>query len=53
MTEGDLTLDDEYTMQYTGDVLQNYTLEIYITLLTNVTPVDVIELKKSNAYVLL
>ena len=41
--EGNLTLDGEHTIQYTGDVLQNCTLETYILLLTNVTPVNSIK----------
>ena len=39
VTEGDFTLGGEHTIQYTDDVLQNCTLETYIILLTNVTPV--------------
>ena len=35
--EGNLTWVDEHTMQYTDDVLQNYTPETYMILLTNVT----------------
>lgn len=38
LIEGDQMLGDEHTMQYTKDVLQNSTLEMYITLLTNVNP---------------
>ena len=33
----DLTLGGGHTMRYTDDVLQNYTLEIYIILLTSHT----------------
>ena len=33
--EGDLTWGGEHTIQYTDDVLQNYTSETYIILLTN------------------
>ena len=29
-------------MQYTDDVLQNYMLETYVMLLTNVTPINLI-----------
>ena len=36
----DVTLGGEYTMQYTDDVIQQYTLETYIILLTSVTPVN-------------
>ena len=39
VTEWDLTLGGEHTMQYSDDVLQNSTLESYI-ILTNVTPVN-------------
>lgn len=45
MTEGNLTLGNEHTMPYTDDVLLNYTLEICITLLTNVTPINLITKK--------
>ena len=41
--EGDLILGGEHTMQYTDDVLQNCTLEIYIMLLTSVTPINLIK----------
>ena len=37
-----VTLDSGHTMQYTDDVSQIYTLETYITLLTNVTTINVI-----------
>ena len=37
VTEGDLTLGDGHTMQYTDHVSQKCTLETYMTLLTNVT----------------
>ena len=40
MATGDLTLRGEHTMQYTDVVLQNYTLESYIILLTNVIPIN-------------
>ena len=33
--EGDVTWGGEHTLQYTGDVLQNCTPEIYIMLLSN------------------
>ena len=42
--EGDLTWDDEHTIQYTGDVLQDCTPETYIILLTNVTPINSIQI---------
>ena len=40
---GDLTWDDEYTVQHTHDVLQNCTLERYVILLTKVTPINSIK----------
>ena len=37
------------TMQYTDDILWNHTLETYMILLTNVTPINLIKnLKKLN-----
>ena len=44
MTE-DLTWGGEHTIQYTDDVSQNCTLEAYIILLINVTPINVIKVK--------
>ena len=41
--EGDLTLDDEHTVQYTEDVLQNSTPETYIVSLPNITPIHLIK----------
>ena len=41
-TEGDLTLGGKHTIQYTDDVLQNCTFKTCITLLTNVTPINLI-----------
>ena len=41
--EGNLTWVDEHTIQYIDDALQNYTPETYITLLTNVTPINSIK----------
>ena len=38
VTEGDLTLGGEHTMQYTHEELQNRVLQACIILLTNVTP---------------
>ena len=38
--EGDLTWGGEHTTQYTDDVLQNCTPEIYVILLTNATPMN-------------
>lgn len=39
MLTGDLTWGGEYIVQYTDDMLQNYTPETYIILLTSVTPI--------------
>ena len=36
----------EHTMQYTDNVLHNYTLETYIIVLTNVTPINSIKNKR-------
>ena len=38
--EGDLIWGGEHTIQYTDDVLQDYTPETYIILLTNVTLIN-------------
>ena len=46
--EGNLTLDGEHTIQYTGDVLQKCTLETYIILLINVTSVNPIRNNKTK-----
>ena len=40
LMEGDLTWRGEHTLQYTDDVLQNYTAETYILLLTNVASIN-------------
>lgn len=37
---GDLISGAEHTMQYSDDVLQNSTIDTYITLVTNVTPIN-------------
>ena len=37
-----LTLGGKHRMQYTGDVLEYFTLETYIILLTSVTPIHFI-----------
>ena len=42
MVTEDWTLGGKYTMQYTDDILQTYTLETHIILLTNVTPINLI-----------
>ena len=47
---GDLTWGGEHTTQYTDDVLQNCTPETYIILLTNVTPINSIKIKKYLPY---
>lgn len=44
--EGGFTFDGEHTIQYTGDVLQNWTLDVYIILLTSVTSIN--SLRKQN-----
>lgn len=44
VTEGDQTLDSEHTMQCADYVLQNFTLEIYIILLNNVTTINSIKI---------
>ena len=46
--EGGLTWSGKNTMQYIGDVLQNCTPETYIILLTNVTPINSIKIKKKE-----
>ena len=38
--EKDLSLGGEHTIQYIDDVLQNYTVETFIILLTNVTTMN-------------
>ena len=40
LTERELVLDVEHTMQYTNGLLQSYTSETYIILLNNVTPIN-------------
>ena len=42
--DGDSILGGECRIQYTDDILQNYTLETYIFLLTNGTAVNSIEI---------
>ena len=48
VTEGNLPLGDEHTIQCTDDVLQNCTPETYIILLSNVTPINSIKKKKES-----
>ena len=43
--ERDLNLNSKHTMQYTHVVLQNCTLETYIILFSNVTPISLIKKK--------
>lgn len=45
VTEEDLTLGSEHTMKYTDEILENYTLEIDIIVLTNAIPKNLINLK--------
>ena len=47
MMEGALTLGVEHTIQRTGDVLQNCTSETCINLLTSVTPIHSIKIRKN------
>ena len=47
---GFLIWDGEHTVQYTDDVLQNCTPDIYIILLTNATLVKSIKIKKEKHY---
>lgn len=50
----DLTLGDGQTMQYTDYVSQKCTVETYMTLLANVTPINLFnEIWVSNILVLL
>ena len=44
VTEGDLTLGGKHTVQYSDDLLQSCTPETYIILLTNVTPINSINI---------
>lgn len=46
VTNGNLTLGDKQKVQYTNDVLLNCTLETYIILLTDVTPINLIKKNK-------
>ena len=41
--EGDVNCGGEYTPQHTGGVLQNRAPELYVTLLTNVAPINSIK----------
>ena len=46
MTEGDLSWGAEHTIPDRGDLLQSCTAETYIILLTNVSPINLIKIKK-------
>ena len=46
--EGDLTWGGEHTIQYSDDILQNCTSETYRILLTNVTPLKSIKIKRDK-----
>ena len=46
VTEEDLILSGKHTIQYTGDILYNCTLETYIILLTNITTISLINFLK-------
>lgn len=48
MMEGYLTLSGEYTRRYTDDTLHNCMLELYIILLTNDTPINLIKFKNKQ-----
>ena len=43
--EGDLTWGGEHTIQHTDDVFQKYTSKTYVTVLTNVSPINSIKIK--------
>ena len=46
MTE-DQTLSGEHKIQYIDDILQNYTPEMHIILLTNAITINLIKIKKN------
>lgn len=46
MLEGKLALGGERTIRHVGNMLQNYTLETHIILLTTVIPINLIHNKK-------
>ena len=46
--ERDLTLDGEYTIKYTDDLLYNCTRETHVILLASVTPIISIKIKKNK-----
>ena len=46
--EGDLTWGGDHTIQYTDDVLQNCTPETCVILLTDITPINSINIKNKK-----
>ena len=48
VTERDLTLGDEHTIQYTDDVLQNCIRATYMSVLTNITPLNSIPFRNKK-----
>ena len=49
--KGDLILGGEHTMQCTDHVSQKCTLETYMILLTNVTPINLINISVINTII--
>ena len=45
-----MTLGSKHTIQYTDDVLYNCTLETFIILLTNATPIYSVQKKRQIGY---
>ena len=50
MVMRDLTLGGEYTIQHTDNVLQTCIPETYLILLTNVTPINTVKIKRFQKY---
>ena len=48
VTKDELSLGGGHTVRYTEHVTQKCTLETYIILLTNVTPINLIKSEKRN-----
>lgn len=48
ITEGGLTLSGGHTIQRTGDVAEKCTLDTYMSLLTNATPIHVMKKQKQK-----
>lgn len=46
--ESDLTLGGKHTIQFTEDLLLNCTVETYVILLTKVTPINSIKIRKGK-----